>query len=447
MNGIRVEVERTADEAQVRLWSIDAVVERELRVPGHQSWLDLYEQAAAVFGLPVPHARRAPSPRPAAAALRPLLTDAVDPRILYGYGDPAVLWDEGRWRLAVTSNDAPDIFPLLSSRDLQSWRLDGFAFEEPPPWALTGAGSDFWAPELHRVGDEVWLLFAARKKPDGELAIGLARAPSAIGPFVPDPEPLVEGGVIDPHLVVDDQGRAHLIWKEDRNDRWPPLVARLLLGGGEEGRRLFPTSTGREGARVAAELWRALQPLGPMETFFALQPLIEAATEDFPGFRARLATVDHPLAREALSACATRILGQPLTTDGGLTGEPRLVLENDQAWEAHLIEGVWITRREGRWWALYAGNDFSTERYGIGVAVADHPLGPYAKAPEPLLTSSADRTGPGHPSVASGADGVPRLFLHAFQPGRTGYKAFRALLTAELEVRNGWLAVKAQRPS
>ena len=52
--------------------------------------------------------------------------------------------------------------------------------------------------------------------------------------------------------------------------------------------------------------------------------------------------------------------------------------------------------------------------------------------PEPLLRTCADWWGPGHPSVAPGPDGVPRLFFHAFPAGAGGYKAFRALLSARL---------------
>ena len=87
-----------------------------------------------------------------------------------------------------------------------------------------------------------------------------------------------------------------------------------------------------------------------------------------------------------------------------------------------------MTRQEGRYWLFYAGNDFSTPAYGIGVAVADHPLGPYIKQGEPLLQSTREWTAPGHASVAPGLDGRPQLFFHAFHPGTGGYNAFRALL-------------------
>jgi hypothetical protein len=116
-----------------------------------------------------------------------------------------------------------------------------------------------------------------------------------------------------------------------------------------------------------------------------------------------------------------------------LIGDPTLVLANDLGWEGHLIEGPFLTRQNGRYWLFYAGNDFASPAYGIGVAVADRPLGPYVKQPEPLLKSTCDWIAPGHASVAPGLDGEPRLFFHAFHPGTGGYNAFRALLTVPLK--------------
>ena len=69
---------------------------------------------------------------------------------------------------------------------------------------------------------------------------------------------------------------------------------------------------------------------------------------------------------------------------------------------------------------------------GIGVAIADHPLGPYEKRPAPLLKTARTWWAPGHASVAPGLDGNPQLFFHAFFPRTGGYNTFRALLTAKL---------------
>ena len=412
--------------------------EHVLPTTDQRAYLDMFAALAQAFGTREPLSRQATAEAPSEdePALRPLLTEPLSPGILYGYGDPSVLrvteGDESVWWLVVTSNDAPDAFPILSTRDLAEWRHEGFVFPrgESPPWALSGPDvSDFWAPELHRVNGEFWVCFAARQA-DRSLAVGLARSSRPGGPYTADATPLVGGGVIDPHLVFDRDGAPWLFWKRDDNDVWPRLLCELLhrRGGVEE---LFETEPDRRTARLVQTLWPWASTLEPMEQFFALQPLIEAVTAEFFSFRGRLGR--RAEAAEIHEAMKTRIHAQKLAPDGGaLVGERITVLENDQPWEAHLIEGVWVSEHEGRYHLFYAGNDFSTPHYGIGVAVADTLQGPYRKAPGPLLRTTRSWSGPGHPSVAAGPDGRPQLFLHAFFPGEAAYKAFRALLTAPL---------------
>jgi hypothetical protein len=173
-----------------------------------------------------------------------------------------------------------------------------------------------------------------------------------------------------------------------------------------------------------------------MVRFFVMQPLIEAALANWQ--RVRSALVACGLAPAILEAMSTPIRAQRIAPDGrALLGEDRVVLANDLDWEGHLIEGPFVACHDGRYWLFYAGNDFSTPSYGIGVAVADHPLGPYTKQGEPLLRSTREWTAPGHASVAPGLDGRPQLFFHAFHPGTGGYNAFRALLTVGLEFGSG----------
>ena len=408
---------------------------------GHADYLDMQAAVAKDFGLRPPLARTAQPDAAAGPKLEPLLTEPVDPRILYGYGDPSVLRthedDAFAWYLVVTSNDAPDAFPILRSDDLKGWRLSGFVFPEgrTPPWALTGANvADFWAPEMHRVGDAYWLCFAARGR-DHELSIGLATAASPDGPFVTSAEPILSGGVIDPHILLGADGTPYLLWKADDNGVWPALMCEALYRRPGLVERLLDDPQDRRAACLALTLWPWIRTLEPMEQFFLLQPLIEAATRDFASLRGRLAEAGEddlalqPLIQPILHAMRTRVFAQAVASDGSrLLGEAAMVLENDQPWEAHLIEGVWAVEQGGRYYLFYAANDFSTPLYGIGVAVADAPLGTYRKFDQPLLRSSCDWWGPGHPSVAPGPDGRLQMFLHAFFPGQAGYKAFRALL-------------------
>jgi GH43 family beta-xylosidase len=398
--------------------------------PEHGAWIELFREIAADFGTRLPRNRQRFEAPPCHPGIEPLLTRNIHPGVRDGYGDPAVLKTGSGYRLVVTSNDAPDAFPILRSADLRAWELAGFAFPEgaAPDWAVTGENAaDFWAPELHRVDDEYWLCFAARNR-ERELCIGLARARHPDGPFAADPAPLLTGGVIDAHLFVRPGAAPLLFWKEDSNAVWPRRLAALLLDEPGLIDRLFDAEADRRTAALCAGLWRWARNATPMEQFFSLQPLIEAVVARYAEVRERLA--GRP---DVIAAMRTPVYAQALSADGrALTGERRVVLVNDLAWEGHLIEGNWVTEQNGRCYLFYSGNDFSTPDYGIGVAIADDPLGPYAKMPEPLLRTCADWWGPGHPSVAPGPDGVPHLFFHAFPAGAGGYKAFRALLSARL---------------
>jgi len=413
-----------------------------------------FRELSGAFGTRVPHVFADTIEHPAASMhWRPLLTENVDPKILVGYGDPAVLKAEDGWWLVTTSNDAPDAFPILHSADLEHWEAGGFVFPagQEPAWAAKGRNmADFWAPEMEKVGDEYWTVFTARQA-DNALAIGLARAPSPAGPWIDNGTPLItgkpvnttglgydasqpqlSGGVIDSHLFIDGNGDKYLFWKDDTNSIWPRPLAMLLRAHPDLIDKLFAGEADRRTAAFAAAIvpWANLQR--PMVRFFLMQPLIEAALANWA--QVREALVEFGLAATILEAMTTPIRAQRIADDGRLLlGESKLVLCNDLDWEGHLIEGPFVTRQEGRYWLFYAGNDFSTPSYGIGVAVADHPLGPYTKQGEPLLRSTREWLAPGHASVAPGVDGEPQLFFHAFHPGTGGYNAFRALLTVGLK--------------
>ena len=429
-----------------------ATGEYRLRERGHNAYLDVFEAVARRFGTRMPRNRRPEEAPTFRAPYQPLLTENLSPAVRHGYGDPAVLrvrepgaaGDTVWYYLVATSNDAPDSFPIARSRDLRAWSLVGFVFprRHKPAWAADGERvSDYWAPEMHRVAGEYRVYFSARERSGHGLAIGVATSTRPEGPFTAMDAPLLRGDVIDPHVLVDADDTAYLFWKDDANGVWPNRLNRLLHGHGQLIAELFPGEEDRRTASLLATLWPWVRGLEPMERFFVQQALVEAVIDDFAAFRDRLARLrdqhaDASVRRASqgvLDAMRTPIHAQRLAPDGRvLEGDRTTVLENDQEWEAHLVEGIWVARHGGRYYLFYAGNDFSTARYGIGVAIADAPLGPYRKMREPLLRSTAEWWGPGHPSVADGPDGEPWLFLHAFFPGHTGYNEFRALLTVPI---------------
>jgi hypothetical protein len=451
----RFEVEAIAagDGFGISVKSSDGVA-RTYSVPSgtQQDFTAFYRDLSRDYGTRAPHAFETTEYPEPTMNWRPLLTENVHQQILVGYGDPAVIKTPQGYYLVATSNDAPDAFPILHSDDLSHWALRGFVFPEGqgPAWAARGRNvADFWAPEIAQVGDECWLCFTARQTSNA-LAIGLARAPNPDGPWVDNGAPLVtgspidttglgfdpakpqmSGGVIDSHIFVDADGQNYLFWKDDRNSIWPRPLAMLLRNQPQLIGQIFASETDRRTAAFAAAIVPWANEQRPMVRFFLMHSLIEAALANWP--RVREVLVGYGLASAILEAMTTPVRGQRIATDGrSLIGESRIVLTNDLDWEAHLIEGPFVTRQDGRYWLFYAGNDFSTPAYGIGVAVADHPLGPYTKQTEPLLRSTRQWTAPGHASVAPGLDGRPQLFFHAFHPGSGGYNAFRALLTVGL---------------
>jgi len=365
---------------------------------------------------------------------RPLLTENIHPKILAGYGDPAVIRTDQGYYLAATSNDAVDCFPLLHSDDLEQWRHVGFAFAdgEAPEWVSHGVRrGDFWAPEIARVGDEYWLVYTARDT-SFVLGIGLAKAKVPEGPWVDLGHPLLSGGVIDGHIFVDDDGAKYLLWKEDRNGIWPRKLAAFLLERPALIDRIFESEEDRRTARFAAAVVRWANTRPPMERFFLMQTFIRTAVSRYEHVHA--VVIGFPDATEILRAMRTPIIAQRMADDGeSLVGAPVNLICNDQDWEGHLVEGPFLWKEKDRYWLFYAANDFTDPAYGIGVAVSDHVFGPYKKFPKPLLSSARGWAAPGHPSVAIGPGGVPHIFFHAFFPGTGGYNVFRALLTARLK--------------
>lgn len=447
-------VEPVAEGIATRITVTLGGVTKRYRIPTgqHQHYTLFYSELARDFGTRTPemHKTVAFTDEPE-LDWRPLILENLNARTTAGYGDPAVLKTDEGYYLVATSNDAPDAFPILHSDDLESWTHKGFVFPEgeAPAWTAQGRYvGDFWAPEMARCGDEYWLVYTARQRTNA-LAIGLAKAPHPTGPWqdlghpliamgavnttgLPDDpaQPMLSGGVIDSHIFTDSNGDRYLFWKRDTNGVWPRPLARLCRQQPDIITRLFSNEADRRSAAFAAAIQPWANSRRPMERFFLMQPLIEAVLDNWAHVKDVLATI--PDAADILDAMSTPIHAQRLGDNAELLGEDRIVLTNDQEWEGHLIEGPWVTCQQGRYWIFYAGNDFGTPAYGIGVAVADHPLGPYVKQDGALLKSTRSWWAPGHASVAPGLDGQPQLFFHAFFPGTGGYNAFRALLTAPL---------------
>jgi arabinan endo-1,5-alpha-L-arabinosidase len=160
-----------------------------------------------------------------------LYQNAVVPQ---GCADPGVLRDGSQYILACTSGNAADAFSLRTSPDLAHWSAAGSIF--PAGHGPTWAASDFWAPEIHRVGAGYVAYFSARHR-DGSLSVGAATASSAVGPFTDVGQPLVHDpamGNIDATELEDTGGTRYLVWKVDGNavGKPTPIRAQPLSANG-----------------------------------------------------------------------------------------------------------------------------------------------------------------------------------------------------------------------
>ncbi len=96
--------------------------------------------------------------------------------------------------------------------------------------------SDFWAPEIHKVGSGYVAYFSARDT-DGMLSIGVASASSPLGPFTDIGAPLVHDsamGHIDASEINAADGNPYALWKDDGNaiGQPTPIHAQQLTPNG-----------------------------------------------------------------------------------------------------------------------------------------------------------------------------------------------------------------------
>src|ERR1044072_1544593 len=104
------------------------------------------------------------------------------------------------------------LIPMLRSYDLVNWTYMGDAFASRPGWVADDAG--LWAPEIQYFNGQYYLYYAASNTdlPGGGSAIGVATAPSPLGPWTdsgapvaaPHPAPCCPDSrrwVFDPEIV------------------------------------------------------------------------------------------------------------------------------------------------------------------------------------------------------------------------------------------------------
>lgn len=99
----------------------------------------------------------------------------------------------------------------------------------------------------------------------------------------------------------------------------------------------------------------------------------------------------------------------------------RLILEpQPNTWEhvqAHVSEGPAIIKHKGKYYLTYSCNDYQSQDYAVGVAVADNIWGPYRRHPDnPILHRHAGYVGTGHHTLLSTRKGLYMVY-HAHYDG------------------------------
>ena len=129
--------------------------------------------------------------------------------IVESCADPTVIRGregEGRWYMYCTTDPLNDadrdpagafnfrLIPMLSSADLVNWRYEGDAFTNRPAYAAASAG--LWAPEIAYYPEtgqyHLYYTVTDTTLPGGGSAIGVARAPTPLGPWTHEASPAVE---------------------------------------------------------------------------------------------------------------------------------------------------------------------------------------------------------------------------------------------------------------
>jgi beta-xylosidase len=187
------------------------------------------------IGLVAPGAPATAAANPATAGSAgfrpPAYTNPVSAPAADTFADPAVIRGrDGAWYAFGTSDPlragetAHRLLPILRSADLVTWTYvgDAFSASNRPAWATATAG--LWAPDIRYTGGRYVLYFTVTDtalNAGDDSAIGVATAPTPLGPWTDSGQPLVAprpapgGGYLwtfDPAQLVDADGRLWLYY-------------------------------------------------------------------------------------------------------------------------------------------------------------------------------------------------------------------------------------------
>lgn len=216
--------------------------------------------------------------------------------------------------------------------------------------------------------------------------------------------------------------------KWNSNALWAPEVVK-----GDDGYYMYYTASGRIGVAFSGS------PTGPFTDVYD-HPLVgggyggvgDGVSLD-PDFTSLLNFDDYAIDAHVLKASdGSLTFYASITPDFGIqtivawpmsdyrtlaSDKPKTVLDVDLlSWELAVREGAWIVERNGVFYLFYSGSGTFDERYAVGVATANNPMGPFVRRPgNPILATKATKKmfGPGHCAVVEGKYNDLLIFYHA----------------------------------
>jgi beta-xylosidase len=128
-----------------------------------------------------------------------------------------------------------------------------------------------------------------------------------------------------------------------------------------------------------------------------------------------------------------------------LVGKRQEIMRNDpEGWEANLVEGQFIMRKNGYFYMFYAANACCGRgcNYAVGLARSKTLLGNWEKYDQnPILKGNENFNCPGHGSIVTNPDGRTYFMYHAYDPKDTNYVGRQALLDEVNWTTDGWATI------
>jgi beta-xylosidase len=271
--------------------------------------------------------------------------------------DPTVLrWNGVYYAMGTTGNGRADdgrIFKLLRSTNLVDWQNLGGALIPPSD----NSAYQYWAPEATEMNGKFYVYYAMGGVEPEKFEIRVATSDTPQGPYTDTGNVLTDCEhnrfTIDPFPFRDDDGQWYFFYS----------------------RNFTNTDNGFHAG-----------------TAIVVDRLIDMT---------RLAGDCHVVVRARY--------------DWTLFLPHRSMPVYGKTFDWHTIEGACVTKHDGRYYCIYSGANFQTDRYGLDYVVADSPMGPYSgqgKTARLLHSIPGKVRGPGHNDIAVAPDGKSEYIVY-----------------------------------